>query len=290
MRYLHRACCLSLWILFGALACQRAPSDAAPTDTLRIVSLAPNVTELLFHIGAGQSVVGRTTHCDYPEASAAISVIGSGLEPDIEAIIQAQPTLIAISEMQRDLGFVTYLQRLGYDLVIVPDETVDDVVAALRVLGEVTGQHESAARTAAELEAGFASIREHGMRRPYAPRTLVVVGVQPIYAAGAQSRVDTLITWAGGVNALTYGDWIQLDDESMRALNPELVITSLGDVAQERLAFYADMDAVRGGHICAIDPDALSRPGPRLVQALGEINGCIDDFLVERSATTPERR
>ncbi len=268
------------WIaLLLALACSvagcrpRGGGLAPVPERGGIVSLVPSATEMLFAIGAGDQVVGRSLHCDYPAQVSALPSVGSGLEPDVERIVVMAPAHVVITEAQRELPAVGALRAAGIDVVEVPDVALDDVPAALRRLGALAGRVPEAEAEASTFESRIdaveAAVAGHG-----APSALIVVAVDPIFAAGPESRLGELLAVAGGRNVLSDGDWVGIDDELVATGSPEVIIDSSGgDVARwQRLA---TVPAVRNGRVCVVDADLLARPGPRLAEGAAAMARCL---------------
>src|SRR5881296_828355 len=120
---------------------------AAPAQ--RIVSLLPSFTELLFAIGAGDRIVGRTTWCDYPPAALTIPSVGDGMPPNVEAVAARKPDLVVLYNSGPNVTAAQQLERLGIHTVLIDLNRLEDLGPAARTLGRLTGleqQAESLAR------------------------------------------------------------------------------------------------------------------------------------------------
>ena len=167
----------------------------------RVVSLAPNVTEMLFAVGAGPSVVGVDTYSDQPaEQLAGRTRVGSNYEPSVEKIIGLRPDVVFTSLSANRRETVEALARLGVPVFVTDTRTIADFDRTMRNLGALCGRAREAEASIGHLHAGLDDIRrasgnDAGERTP--PRVLVVVWDQPIYVAGSDTFTDDLITLAG---------------------------------------------------------------------------------------------
>src|SRR5437762_486693 len=108
------------------------------TPAQRIVSLLPSFTELLFAIGAGDRLVGRTTWCDYPPAALAVPSVGEALTPNVEAVAARQPDLVLLYRAAQTELAVRQFERLGIPAVLLRVDRLEDVARAARLLGRLT--------------------------------------------------------------------------------------------------------------------------------------------------------
>lgn len=263
----------------------RVVDDAGRTVSLagparRVVSLAPSHTELLWAIGAGAQVVGRTPHCDHPPAAAATPSVGSLFPPDYERIIGARPDLVVMLDGSVDVRRKLHAQ--GLTVVIIQPRALTDIGRAMRALGRLTGREDTADEAARAFEQ-----RLRALSRPAAdgPSVFYEVGADPLYGAGPSSFVSDLIHHAGGRNALR-GDaeWPRLSVEQLIAAAPQVII--VGTAARQSTLRasappgWATIPAMRRGAVHAVpDADHFVRPGPRVLDGLA--------WLRERLATAP---
>ncbi len=268
------------------------PDVVLKAPARHVVSLQPNIAEMLAAIGAGESVLAVDEYTDYPEAMAAKPKIGSILTPDYELVVSLKPDLIITSrgtptevlEKLRDLG----LQVLGVD-----PQSVDEVLKTMKLFGEITGRTTEASQAVAGLTQRRDAIRElvaNAMATDGRPRTVFVLSEEPLFVAGETSFVAELIKEAGGepVIAVELGGeqqpWPQISKETLIATQPEvLVYPSLhggeygADNASTKLAqlrkdaAWSEMPAVQNGRVYVIDDDIVTIPGPRLISALEQM-------------------
>jgi ABC-type Fe3+-hydroxamate transport system substrate-binding protein len=277
---------LTLGLLAPALACGQAPRNAAGVrvvddagDTVairssprRIVSLIPASTELLFAIGAGGSVVGRTTWCDYPPAAAAVASLGDGISPNLEAVIGARPDLVILYNSGQNGAAAARLRDLGIPTLRLNTDLLRDVGRVARLLGRATGRE----RSADSLAAGFTRALEQATpsapgRRP---TVLLLVWEQPPMTLGRGSFLSELVERAGGANL--FEDVATPDApisiEAVAARDPDFILTtSDGPAAFASRPEWQAVRAVRERRFLHVSGSEFNRPSPRAPQAVREL-------------------
>lgn len=244
------------------------------TPTRRVVSLAPNVTELLFAIGAGDQVVGIDRYSDQPAGRVEhLPSVGSDYEPSLEKIVGLTPDLVFLSRSANRRETADALERLGVPSFITETPAVADMPRTLRDLGRLTGHAAEAEAQWTGVQAGFAAVRARVAGRPR-PRVLVVVWPEPLYVAGRETFTHDLIDVAGGQNvAADARGYATFPLERVLALAPEIIVLpthaagGTGDAAA--VAYWSrwpSLPAVRDHRVFAIEDAIVSRPGARLVE------------------------
>jgi iron complex transport system substrate-binding protein len=257
------------------LAVLLATAGAGGAEARRIVALAPSVTETLFAVGAGADVVGVSDLSDYPPEARRIDRVGSYMKPNVEVIVAHRPDLVIAVPSPGNREAVEALVNLGLRVVVVEEgPTLGDVLAAIERIGGEAGCAEAArtltSRIAQQVEA---------VRRRVAPlpprRTLMIVGENPLIAAGGENLLDELLTAAGARNvAAALGRWPRLSVEFLVASAPEVIIdSSMGDESRADLSFYdgLGLEAVKATRLYAIRIDEILRPGPRVGEGLEKL-------------------
>jgi iron complex transport system substrate-binding protein len=244
-----------------------------PARPQRIITLAPNLTEIVYAIGAGDRLVGNTTFCDYPPEAKQITKVGDTLQPNIERIIALRPDVIFISTASQLETFTKQLDEHGIAVFVTDPHDLDGVFRSIQTLGDLLGQQEQAEKLVSTLRARAAAIEEAVKDRP--PVTVFYqVSPSPLWTAGRRSWVTDLIKRAGGksVTSEVEGEWMRYSDEAALASHPEAIImaTSSGD-KMEVAAALQKSPAMINKRVYGINGDYLSRPGPRLVEGLEQI-------------------
>jgi ABC-type Fe3+-hydroxamate transport system substrate-binding protein len=243
---------------------------AAPAH--RIVSLIPATTELLFAIGAGPSVVGRTEWCDYPPAAAAVPNLGDGIAPNVEAVLASQPDLVLLYNSAQNATAAARLRGLGIPTLRLNTDKLTDVARIGRLLGRLTGRTAAADSVAAVFDTALAgaTVTTPGTR----PKVLLLVWEQPPMTIGRGSFLDELVRRAGGVNlfedvASSAGT---VSIEAVAARDPDLILTTTaGPVAFARRPEWQVVRAVRERRFLPVSGSEFNRPSPRAPAAIREL-------------------
>lgn len=270
----------ALFLLLLAVAgCGRPTrTPARPDGPVRLVSLAPSLTEITAAIGAGDLLVGRTDVCNYPpEVVASVPVVGGFGVPSLEAIARQRATLVIDVDLE-DESVGSALDRLGIARQRVPCHHLDDIAPAIRTVGRLTGRPEAAGALADDLAARIAALRAaQATASPESrPRVFVEIWSDPIMTVGRGSFIAELVALAGGRNlgdeAAT--EYFTASPEWVLARNPDVILAvymSYDHTARRRIMArpgWRSVAAVRTGRVHdGFDPDVICRPGPRVLQA-----------------------
>lgn len=242
--------------------------------TRRLVSLAPNVTELLFAIGAGDQVVGIDRYSDQPAGRVErLPNVGSDYEPSLEKIVGLTPDLVFLSRSANRRETAEALERLGVPAFITETPAVAAMPRTMRDLGRLTGHADEAEAQLARLQAGLQAVRSRVAGQPR-PRVLVVVWPEPLYVAGRETFTHDLIDVAGGQNvAADVRGYTTFPLERVLAAAPDVIIlpthaaSGTGDsAAVSYWSRWPSLPAVRDQRVFPIEDAIISRPGARLVQ------------------------
>lgn len=282
------------------------PSDALPdegTDALgrsvaieppvqRVVSLAPNLTELVFAAGGGSALVAVTTSANYPPAVDSLPKV-SALPVDFESVTAAAPDLVlATTQVNAPRDAATF-DALGIPVYFFSFASVADVFGALRTLGRFLGTEDVAARRADRLEARLDRLRQRTEGRDR-PRVLVLIGDDTLYAFGNGSYVHTLVEAAGGesITASLEAAAPTLSEEYVLEEQPDVIIGAWSTAYDfDRLVrlhpTWDVVPAVQNGRVCSLNPDLLLRPGPRMVDGAWALARCLHPSVIADSSRWP---
>jgi iron complex transport system substrate-binding protein len=245
-----------------------------PARPRRIVSLAPNLTEMVFALGAGDRLVADTSYCNYPPEAAALPHVGDTQRPDVERILTLKPDLVLVSTASELQGVTAKLTDLGLTVYVSNPRDLDGVFASVERLGDVLDAREQAARLAASLRAREKAVVDAVAGKP-SPKVFVVVSDTPLITSGKGTFLDDLIRRAGG--ASISGDepveWPQYSAETVVARAPDVIVVpgfahGVALEADDLPEALRATPAARSGRVVKIDGDLLMRPGPRLVDGL----------------------
>lgn len=246
---------------------------AAATQPLRIVSLAPSVTETLFALGEGGAVVGVSQYCDYPPAAIRLPRVGTFLTPNVEAIAALRPDLIIGPGLSSSRREVRALEAMGYQSMTVNDDSLAGIEQSIALIGARTGHDEAARRLLGAMRAHFDQVRAR--LKNTKPRTVVMlVGHQPMVAVGRGTFLDDLLRLAGGENIASRSaqSWPRLSIEYIIAMRPEVILDGeMGNDAGTTAGFWARypaIPAVRDHRVFGYPQHPVLQPGPRVGQSL----------------------
>jgi iron complex transport system substrate-binding protein len=244
---------------------------------MRIVSLVPAVTEMLFAIGAGRQVVGVSSYDDFPPEVKSLPRVGALLDPDVERILTLRPDLVITYGSQGSVE--TQLAGAGIKTISHRHGGIRAILDTLRDLGTATGHTSEANGKAREIEAQLAAIRARVGDRAR-PRVLLVFGRQPgslrqMYASGGMGFLNDILETAGGQNVFADvgQESVQPSQETLLARAPEVIIevrsgrsVSTTDTSGERSAWspLASIPAVKNARIHFLNGPQFVIPGPRV--------------------------
>lgn len=249
----------------------------------RIVSLAPSATEILFAVGAGEQVIGRDSFSNFPKEVTNLADIGGSMGSySYETITSLNPDLVIAAEINTPEQ-VKALEDLGLNVYYIANPTsLEDLYLILETAGTLTGNEQTASELVASLKARVEVIALKTSTLATKPVVFYELdGSEPAkpWTAGPGTFIDLLVDLAGGINVghVLSGSWAQISAEELLVQNPEIIL--LGDAAYgmtaEKVAARAgwgNLKAVQEEKIYAFNDDLVSRPGPRLVDALEELS------------------
>ncbi len=243
-----------------------------PVKVTRVVSLAPNLTENIFAVGAGDRLVGVTTFCNYPEQAKAIAKIGDTMTPNMESIIALKPDVVFVSTASQIEAFMKTLEANGIAVYVTNPNSLDGVLDNLQKLGDILGTTEKAGQLVPDLKRRIGDIWSK-VESEKKVRVFVQISREPLFTVGKQSFLTTILEKAGAesVTKDVESAYPKLSKETASALNPEVIILSESDDNKEPNDAFKNSPAVKNGRIYKVNADLLSRPGPRLVDALEQI-------------------
>ncbi|MCI0437416.1 MAG: helical backbone metal receptor, partial [Gemmatimonadetes bacterium] len=217
-------------ILIALLLAAGLASGAAevpPTKGERIISVAPNLTELLFAAGAGQQVVAVSAYSDHPEAARALPRIGDAFRLDYERIVALAPTVAVVWESGTPPEVARRLEGLGIRIIGIPTRRLDDIAIALLTLGELAGTEEIAAAAAAGFRAEIARLRAEYRERPKL-RVFVQIDDAPLFTVGGSHLISDIVELCGGNNVFADAAALALpvDLESVLVRAPEVILST----------------------------------------------------------------
>ena len=273
------------------------------TMPVRIVSLAPANTEILFALGLGDRVVGVTDYCNYPAEATTKPKVGGYSTVNIERVVAAHPDLV-MAAFGNTEEVVNRLRDLGLTVITLSPDSVEGTLHDIRLIGKATGAETEAERLATSMEARIDAVKEKTKSVAKPPTVAHIVWHDPIWISGSNTFQDELITLAGGINAFpdTEG-WQIVSLERFITTDPEVIVvnsgTGMGNEGVDLIYRYfmneprlKTIRAIQHNRVYIIESDIIDRGGPRLVDALEEVAADIHPDLfdadIQKNAPIPQ--
>ncbi|RMG59938.1 MAG: hypothetical protein D6713_04235 [Deltaproteobacteria bacterium] len=241
----------------------------SPGPYRRIVSLAPNLTEILFSIGAGDRVVGVTSFCTIPPDAGRIARVGGIVDPDIEKIIALSPDLVVASKNGTGKSAVETLDSLGLSCFVFDVDSAGKVLEAMETLSLLTGMPPEAGKVIESFRSRLLRLRKSTPREKV--KGLLLLSVTPPIGAGGKTFIDEVLALAGVDNLLKEetAAYPRLSAEKVVSLRPDYIFITRGMGEREVARFRKTMEALSGNtRIVEVDADLFTRPGPRVLKAV----------------------
>ncbi len=246
----------------------------APARPVRVVSLAPSLTDTVIALGEAGRLVGVTRYDTSLEVTS-LPRVGGFLDPSPEAVLGLRPDLVLWLADGGAYPAVRRIAELGVPVLALPVVGVPDVLRAARRVGAALGNSEAGERLAAELEAAVRAAEERAASLPHR-RVMLVIGRDPLVVAGPGSYPDALLRIAGGVNVVK-GDrpWPIYSLERAVADDPDLVVDAAVNEPADTISRLSAIPAVRSGRVVRLPDDRVLRPGPQLPAALRQLQSAL---------------
>jgi iron complex transport system substrate-binding protein len=242
----------------------------------RVVALAAADCEILYAIGAGETLVGRGEYCDYPAEVSAVPSVQSGMETNLEQIIALEPQVLIMSKMAQTEEQVASLEAAGIQVVVSDAQDIEGVYTAISLIGALTGKTAEAQGVIDGMKDTFTAL---AARASELEGKSVYFEVSPLqyglWTAGASTFMDEIATLLGLNNIFAdLSGWAEVSEEQVLERNPDIIVTIsmyYGEGAtpvDEILSRtgWQDVTAVKNGDILNLANNELSRPGPRLAE------------------------
>lgn len=273
---------LFVLLLAASVFAQSVTEVSSNEDDLRIVSLAPNVTEIIYALGSGDQLVGRTDYCNYPEEALAITSIGTLWEPNLEAILSLDAD-IAIASSIVDPSFIDSLKAAGIEAYqFYEEESIDGTYALIEKVAACIGKEAEAAEIVKSMKDRIAAVQAKVSTIPADQKKscvyMIGYGEWGDYAATGETYLNDVIEVAGGINAAAAGSFWSITKELLIAEDPNVILLGAysysdpNDVKHfTELAPYSELTASKTGNVLTINGDAAERQGVRTADCVEDI-------------------
>ncbi len=251
-----------------------APDEAAE---LRIVTLAPHLTELVFSAGAGEQLVGVVEYSDYPERARTLPRIGDAFAVDFERLAQLSPTLVLAWEGGNPRAVIDAVRARGYRVEALAAGSLNDVADNLRRIGAWSGRSTVAEAAAGKFEQALSQLSSR-----YAnARTLRVffqISAQPVYTIGGSHAISEVLSICGGRNVFSALEALAatVTDEAVVAADAQVMLTVGERTALDRWRRF-DGRAVRADTLYGISADTITRDSLRVLEGAHEVCAALAD-------------
>lgn len=261
------------------------------TAPKRIVSLAPNITEILFELGLSERIVAVSSDSDYPPAAIEKEKVGSFWQPNTEAVIACRPDFVITEWFEQQNAVAESLKRLNYNVLTLRLINIDDLSDAIEKIGVATFTQQQAQNLNDTIKTKLSRIKQK-YNKSEKPSVLWVVEQEPLRVAGTNTFLSEMITITGGKNAIspTVQQYPQLSTEELLRCGAEVIIQSSMSKDKEKIeqqqvaaekfwSRYNDLPAVKNNRIYVVESDNLLRLGPRITDGVDKIGTLIHPEL-----------
>lgn len=237
----------------------------------KVISFSPEDVEIMYALGVGNLLVGRSTYCDYPEAVLSVADMGDLFNFNVESVVAAQPDLVLLSSMA-DESLIQSLNEKGLTVLSLDmDATLDGTYSYISTLGRIFDVQEAAETLSSDMKTEIAAINDK-VKSLDKPAMYFVVGVGE-YDSGAtgDTFINNMIELAGGVNIAADGTGWMYSVEQIVEKDPDMLICSMFYDTKAQIQGaegYKDLRAVKNGSIYEVDENLFFRQGPRIVEGI----------------------
>jgi cobalamin transport system substrate-binding protein len=246
-----------------------------PLEAERVVSLAPNLTEIVFALGDGNHLAGDTDYCDYPPEAAQKPHVGGPVNPNLEEIVALMPDLVLATKSINRRETVNALDHIGLPVYVTDPHSIEGMIASVEHLGSALGAEKSAASLAEDLR-GRLSDLDRRLSGAAPRRVLFVVWTDPLISVGRGTFIADALRRAGGRSVVdTKAEWPRVSLEEVVRLQPEVLVFASahsGNTQRDVDALrtrpgWKNLAAMQHGNVVVVS-DAINRPAPRMVDAI----------------------
>jgi iron complex transport system substrate-binding protein len=261
-----------------------------PDDPVRVIALAPSITEIIFDLGQEKKLVGVTQYSTHPPAAESLPKVGSYVRLDIEKIIALKPDLCIAIKDGNPKHIIDKIVALNIPVYVIDPRNLSQIMDSITRLGSLLGAEQMAAGVVANMEKRIWRVMEQVKNIRSKPRVFFQIDAEPLFSAGTNTFIHELIEIAGGVNTAA-GDnpYPRYSWEDILVLQPEIVLISsmAGGLDPENLLEswkkWQQLSAVKNERIYVMDADLFDRPTPRLVDGLERIAEIIHPEFLENN-------
>jgi iron complex transport system substrate-binding protein len=273
-------------LLAGSVTDQVGRSLVVPENPMRIIALAPSITEIIYDLGQEKRLVGVTQYSTYPSEAESLPRIGSYIRPDIEKIVALKPDFCLATKDGNPKHIVDKIVSLGIPVYVINPRNLQQIMDTITRLGSLLGAEKAAADLVINMVKRIGKVQTQVKKGAHKPRVFFQIDAEPLFSAGTNTFIHELIELAGGINTAA-GEvaYPRYSWEDIIVLQPEIVLISsmAGGLSPEYLIESWEkwnlLSAVKNNKIFVVDAELFDRPTPRLVDGLEVIAGIIHPEL-----------
>ncbi len=243
----------------------------------KIVAVTASDCEILYALGAGNTVVGRGEYCDYPAEVLSVPSVQSGSDMNIEQIVALKPDVVIMSTMAQTEAQISALETAGIKVIVSDAKNIEDVYTTITLIGTVVGKNDEAKAVIDSMKKTFddlkAKVQSDGTKTVYFEVSPLEYG---LWSAGTGTFMDEIATILGLKNMFSdLESWVEVSEEQVIERNPDYIVTTTMsyegsvnpvDEVMNRIG-WSDISAIKNGTVFNADSDSITRPGPRLAEA-----------------------
>ena len=251
--------------------------------SLKIVSLAPSLTELIFYLGKGENLIGRTTACNYPKEAQKIISVGAFGQPSLEKLISLKPDIVVATALA-DENIKQTIEEYGIKFLLLPTDNFESYKETLRVLGDTLDCSSVANKEIMKFEKSLKEFAKANSQKSQHPKVYLEIWNNPYMTIGKKSFINTMINYAGGENIFRKIDkgYFNFSIESLIQSDPDIIIapSMSADSVKiiENRPAWKNMSAVVNHRIYTnLNNDLIFRLGPRTMQGIKLLSAIINN-------------
>ena len=268
-----------------------------PVRPLRVIALAPSITEIVYALEAEEKLVGATMYSDYPEAAKRLPRVGSYIHLDLEKIVALNPDLCIAVKDGNPKETVLRIEKFGIPVFAVNPNGLKTVINAVKKLGNVLNADKKASEITSEMRQRMDHVKAFTSTLAKRPGVFFQIGISPIVSTGSGTFLDELIELAGGRN-LAKGPkpYPRFSTEQVLSMKPDvIIITSMAraeifETVKKDWESWPNLPAVKNNRVYVVESDILDRPTPRLVEGLEMLTGVIHPGFKVTSGKPDQQR
>lgn len=265
------------YLLFIILFLSFPNALACPIHHKRLVSLAPDLTEILYALGLENQIVAVSDYSDFPKEAQKKPRVGSFISPNLEKILSFKPDIVFARVEATPPQLIAALKQNKIEILSFPANHEDDIYQTLETVGKKFKKEKRGAELVQSMISEIKSIKRRKVKNK--PKVLVELEAFPVIVAGRNTLLDRAIELAGGINAAnSYTDYPKLQLEAVYQLKPELIIIPITQKGKKKRGemetSWKGMKHLRG--IYEIDADLVSRASPRFAEGVKRLAQIFD--------------